>query len=219
MNKKEQKIKKVKLIFSATDIENSLKTGFQDQDTPKWKLRWWRLTWWLDDNVWYYVPYNYKIKDFWYTQISARLWPRQRWLTKQIPRVWNDKVNLIPDLMYAMIVHYVEGEKCFETICWDENLDNAAMIREIYDWAKTGKAAHEQKIQDAYPPISETKFVSKPIEFNKKGKPTFYSLERKNNEKTYEELYKEVDRLEAELQKIDDKYLTWIVTHRQILWV
>lgn len=45
--------------------------------------------------------------------------PRQKWLTKLIPNGWCDKVELIKVINFEMLVHFVDGEKAFETIEWE----------------------------------------------------------------------------------------------------
>lgn len=36
--------------------------------------------------------------------------PKQRWLTKQIPRYWVDKCDLIPEMLFAAVIHFVQEE-------------------------------------------------------------------------------------------------------------
>lgn len=50
-------------------------------------------------------------KDFWYNQISSRLWHRNRWLTKKIPRTWVDKDAILEIAVLESLKHYVEGEE------------------------------------------------------------------------------------------------------------
>ena len=48
--------------------------------------------------------------DVWYP-LCAWFNPRQKWLTKLIPNQWMDKPELIKDILFACLVHYVEEEK------------------------------------------------------------------------------------------------------------
>lgn len=163
-----------------------------------------------------YVMFR-RFKHFWYEQVSTRIRPRNKWVNKYVPRTWTDKTELIPQLLYGSIIHYVEGEKCFQTIEYSHIPETKQMLEEIYNWAKTGRELHREKIMNAYPPIDETAFDMVPIgEFDSKGEQ-YYSFERKST-KSYEELYGEVNRLEVELKNIDDKYLTWIVLNKETLW-
>lgn len=47
-----------------------------------------RVAWWVDDIV------N----------------PKQRWLTRNIPRHWTDKCVLIPEVLFSSVIHFVRAE-------------------------------------------------------------------------------------------------------------
>jgi len=170
---------------------------------------------------WLRLAYK-RIWHFWYEEISTRINPRQKWLTNVIPRRFSDKTQLTLTVLYAMIIHFVEEEKCFETVNWADSWDGGAefalKLKEVYDWAKEGRVAFEKRIEEAYP--KNLKFEFKPL-YNPDGTKTKYlSMKRvgEHANKTFEELYGEVNRLEMELQAKDSEYLTWIVQNRQFLW-
>ena len=48
--------------------------------------------------------------NVWYP-LCAWFNPRQKWLTKLISNQWMDKPELIKDILFACLVHYVEEEK------------------------------------------------------------------------------------------------------------
>jgi hypothetical protein len=54
-------------------------------------------------------PFFWKYK-VWYP-LCAWFNPRQKWLTKLISNQWMDKPELIKDILFACLVHYVEEEK------------------------------------------------------------------------------------------------------------
>jgi hypothetical protein len=177
----------------------------------------WRFENWLIDN--YFGIYSLKSRwdSFWYEQISSRLRPRNKWLTKKLPRTRCDKVELITIVLYEMIIHFVEEEKCFERLEYRDIPEEEKIIKEIYDWAKTGRKAFIEKIDNSYPPLEETGFESiKTGEVDELGRP-YYELKSKSK-KSYEELYGELNKLEAEFTSIDNKYLSWIVLNRERLW-
>lgn len=151
---------------------------------------------------------SYFWKDLYYNQISTRIWPRNKWIYKVIPRQWNDKCNLIPNILFECIIHFVEenGEDCFNTIDWDTHEDNkkrAKMIKKIYDWIKFERPAKQKELDAAYPSIDLDELY--------KGLGIHPG-------KNYDELYKDVNRIEKEIDDKDTECLTWIVTNRQILW-
>jgi hypothetical protein len=189
----------------------------QKMKMAKLRKLWWKFEDWMIDNC----PGIYSLKScwssFWYEQISSRLRPRNKWLAKKLPRTWCDKVQLIPLVLYEMIIHFVEEEKCFERLEYCNIPEEEKMIKEIYHWAKTGRKAFIEKIDNSYPPLEETGFESiKTGEVDELGRP-YYELKSKSK-KSYEELYGELNKLEAEFASIDDKYLNWIVLNRARLW-
>ncbi len=123
--------------------------------------------------------------------------PRQKWLTKQIPNSWCDKVSLIKDVNFSMIVHFVEDEKCFENTDYEGSSEGhvkfARELMECYLYIKTRRPMLDKMYWDAFP---------------------------KDDEYTgdYQKDYGETNRLEKELEEQDTKWLTWIVTNRGFLW-
>ena len=174
--------------------------------------------WWEDKIWWAYAPDWAKhiwwdIDRFYKDQISTRIRPRQKWLTKQIPRSWNDKVTLIPDVLYAMVIHFVDvdGEDCFNVTDFAASglEEEEKMLRQIYAWAKTGRAEFAKRIGLAYPELPK----------NDKGDVDLNAwCNQERTPESYERDYGEVSRLEAELEKRDTEYLRWIVTNRRIMW-
>ena len=124
--------------------------------------------------------------------------PRNSWATNVIPNHWSDKTYLIPEILFAAIIHFIEGEKALETTVWA--IRKEIEVMEVYDWAKTGRAAFLEKIEKAYP-------VSDPY-------TTMSGLDKQ----AYKKLYAKVDGLEAEMEKIETKHLVWIVKNRASLW-
>lgn len=123
--------------------------------------------------------------------------PRQKWLTKQIPNSWCDKVTLVRDINFAMIVHFIEGEKCFEHTDYENSGEHhikfARELMECYLYIKTRRPMLDKQFWDSYP---------------------------KDDEFTgdYHKDYAETNRLERELEEQDTKWLTWIITNRGYLW-
>lgn len=126
---------------------------------------------------------------------SARIRPRQKWLVKQIPKTWADKTWLIPELNFAMVVHFVDEEKCFENTDYEGSSEGhgnfAKELRECYNYIKVTRPKLQQEYEDSYP----TTFTGD------------YLVD-----------YAETNRLEKLIDSEDTKYLTWIVVHRQYFW-
>jgi hemerythrin len=123
--------------------------------------------------------------------------PRQRWIKNHIEyNHWCDKVELIPKFLFGCVIHYVDEEKCFERINFDATPEHKKFAKELkkcYEYAKNGRDELEKKTDEAYPEFSNTG--------------------------SYEEMYGEVHRLEAEIRKLDKRYMTWIVANKDFMWV
>jgi hypothetical protein len=83
---------------------------------------------------------NYKrlfSRYFWSNQwykITAFFKPRQKWLTKHIPNVWQDKPELIQDILFACLIHYVEEEKGLRDVSfYEQDLKDGHLSQEYYD--------------------------------------------------------------------------------------
>jgi len=88
---------------------------------------------------------------FWKNDIWCLLcaWfnPRQKWLTKHIKNTWQDKPELIKDILFACLVHYVEQEKgIHDPAIYDDDLKAGYISQEYYDSVVTTNT----ELQDVY---------------------------------------------------------------------
>lgn len=173
------------------------------------------------------MPLSYRIKAFLFPEfapqtrlknwISELIWPRQKWLTKKIPRHWCDKVELIPICLYEMIVDFVEKE--MDNVGWDlteeveaghctqEQADRVKQtketILEIYRWIKVRKPMMQ---------MSENLYLNLAFEDTELDSLSFELTEEQNN-------YLEKSRkLEKEINEEDQKMLHKIIEVRPYLW-
>jgi len=123
--------------------------------------------------------------------------PRQKWLTKQIPKHWCDKTHLISELNFAMVVDFIEGEKALEVTDWKASSEQADQFsRELvdcYNYIKHHRPRLQKALENSYP--DEDTMTGN------------YYID-----------YAEHNKLEIKLDKEDTKYLTWIVTNREYFW-
>ena len=158
------------------------------QDTYDFLCPWWRHDKW------------YGIKCFFF--------PKTKWIRKALDNGWHDLDYCYTQILFAGIINYVEGEKCFETIMWvtPQEKRHKKKIEEIYKWAKTGRKELQLKIENAYPPF-EVGWLTK---LNTKTQQ-----ECKDD---YELKYGELNRLEKLLYDTDTKHLNWLISYRNTLW-
>jgi len=162
----------------------------------------------------FYEWSNYKFRpfshfwwsDLWYKQFSSRLRPRNKWLTKQIPRTWQDKDTILETCVLGALKHYVEpeGEDCMNVIDTE-----CEYQREFYGEVKrnyeliTQKLAALQKELDA--------------EWNNVPHRTLDDI-NKSTKDDYERLYGKINRLEQEIYDLQTEIMVWIVKNRNGLW-
>lgn len=175
---------------------NFIKINTNDIKLMSW-LYWWDFC--------QMIPYSWK--RFYRDKVRPIFAPQNVALRKVIPRTWADKTHLIPVWLYATVIDYVEAEKGLE--CWEYQDEEhiakkqAPMLKEVYEFAKTGRDELIKAIDDAHPPLPKEGIVE--------------YLNRTEKE-PYEVMYAEVIKLEAKLDELDNKYLTWIVLNRELFW-
>lgn len=108
-------------------------------------------------NAFYYLTSEYRFRH----DIKNYFAPKQKWLTKKIPNHWQDKPELILDLLFEMVVHFIEEEKGISDLDWqsevesgyvsqeyaDKHKQTEATILEIYKWIKTDRPAMEKEYE------------------------------------------------------------------------
>lgn len=155
-------------------------------------------------------------KYFWnqkWSEVKAYFNPRQKWLTKVIPNTWADKTWLVPNLLFAILIDFVEEEKGLSQldINWDEErafvsdeyikevMTSYGELKEAYEYLKNEREALKEAHANSYPEIVMTD----------KGMTT---------KEPFEIAYAENNRIEAELKEKDMKTMMTIVKHYEILW-
>lgn len=163
----------------------------------------WLAEKWSDLDLWWFLnkpAWVVRAGRFYWNHIRCIVIPQNRWATRVVPRTWSDKTGLIPELLYAAIIDFVEVEKCFEVTDWDCSETTrrlAAELREVYSWAKTGRAEFDKRVQSV-------------ITFTSASPSAPFGLDGD---------WDEYNRLTDELEQWDTRCLTWIVVNRGVLWV
>lgn len=128
--------------------------------------------------------------------------PRRKLIKATFTRQWQDLPSIVVNFHLNCIVEYVDHEKCFEVIEWNHDpvsTEKAKQIKEIYDYAKTGREALQKKLEIAYSEVTPRRISNGDMQ-------------------TYEAMYKHVNAIEAEIELYDTKCCEWVVNNRAILW-
>ena len=133
---------------------------------------------------------------------SAKRWiqyrfvhPRKEMIQNVFPPDRQDLDSIIVKFCLECIVEYVEREKCFEHIAWDgdeERIQQAAMIKEIYEYATSGRITRGKEINLLWDDV-----------------PT-------ENAKLDD--YHVIGIKEKEIEDLDTKYCNWVINNRSRLW-
>jgi uncharacterized protein YaaN involved in tellurite resistance len=138
--------------------------------------------------------------------VSSRLWPRNKWLTKKVPRTWVDKDTILEIVVLESLKHYVdpEGEDCMNVInteC-EEQREFYADVKRNYELI-TQKLPALQKELDA--------------EWDNVPHRTLADL-NKSTKDDYERMYGKINRLEQEIYDLQTEIMVWVVKNRNGLW-
>lgn len=142
----------------------------------------------------------------------------QDWLIREIPtKDWCDKVELIPRLLFAMLVHFVEEEGGLKQLDYDwtnELVDGVITqeyvdkrnkdyteLKDAYEFVKNVRPKLQQELEDSYPEPDLHNVI-----------PEIATKEE------YNTLYANTNRIEDELNARELAAIQTIVKHYQILW-
>jgi len=161
----------------------------------------------LWESIRYSIFNSYWWSDVWYKQFSSRVRPRNKWLTKQIPRTWVDKDTILEICVLGSLKHYCEkdGEDCFNTLSCDNPPEQAKFMSEVryhYELTTQKLVALQKELDaewDAVPP------------------QTLASI-NKSTKDDYEKLYGKINRLEQEIYDLQTEIMVWVVKNRNGLW-
>ena len=145
-------------------------------------------------------------RDIWYEQISSRIWPRQKWLLKKIPRTWVDKDSLLEIVVLECLKYYVDkdGEDCFNNINTeaDGQKEFYQEVRKYYDLITVKLVALQQELDAAWDAVPHRSL----------------SDINKSQPGDYDRIYGEVNRLEKEISDLKTEIMVWVVKNREGLW-
>lgn len=159
----------------------------------------------------------------------------QDWLRKEIPRSWRDKVNLIPDLLFTCLIHFVEEENGLSQldIDWSEDITKGYTtqdyvnncnkvygdLKSAYEYVKVERPQLNLDLDASYPESSYSddwiytdKQIVNGVEFS-----VMKSCEERFGA-PYEVAYAETIRLENLIEELDQWAMGIIVKNVVYLW-
>jgi protein-arginine kinase len=91
----------------------------------------------------------------------------QKWLANAIPNKKTDIPDLMRDVLYKMVKHFVEVDKGLEVNVWEEDEDHKEVLKkieDIYFWIVEERPLMVEKLSqmwDAFPDIPESEDINK----------------------------------------------------------
>lgn len=170
-------------------------------------------------DIWDVLPYKWQ--RLYYDHIKTIFKPHHSRLRKAVPRQWWDLSGLIVDINFEIIKSFYEDEYLKGLIDWESD-DNhkkfAQWLEGAYKYITVERPDLEKQMNAAYPPADFDNLFEEP-ETDKYGNVTrrMKSCEERYG-KTYEEIYGEVNRIEALIDKKDTKIITEMVKNRNYFW-
>ena len=151
------------------------------------------IQYWLRENFQYtFIHYYQSIKKLKNKFINPRRKMRNALFTSQ----WVDLVELVPQFHFQAIIEFIEVEKAFEKIVWDDpanptTAEVGKKLKEYYNYVKVERPLLRDKLYKAYD----------------------------NLEITSESVcYKEIDELDKQIKNKDTELCIWVVQNRELLW-
>lgn len=168
----------------------------REQGYLQWLIRFGVPELWGAGKGYWYYPIYHKVNPI-YWHLRGYIKDQHPYVRAAVPRRWTAADYLMEELLFAIVREYVElsGADLNEQMTlseWrtEEDVTFAKECMEVYAWAKTGRATMEKQIEESYPELGD------------------------KTEGRYDELHK----LEAQLKTTNDKWLAWIVAHREWLY-
>ena len=167
-------------------------------------------------DVWDLLPYHFRMH--YYDRFRPIFFPQHKKVRAAVPRTWADITSMIVDVNFAMIKEFYEDEYLLGSVDWEGSSEGhkefEVWLKEAYVYAAHKRPSLEAERDNSYPstrPFDEW-FEEKTDE---KGRRV---LQMKDDGVPYEVKYKDVIRLEKEIEETDTKYLKEMIEFREYFW-
>jgi hypothetical protein len=143
--------------------------------------------------------------------------PSNQRIRKAIPRQYSDISGLIVNVNFEFIKAFYEDEYKADIVDWEateHHSEFAKWLESAYTYITKERPQLEIDLNNAYPPFKSFDDMFKPI-VDKDGKKMF---EMADDGIPYEVKYKDVNRIEEEIENKDTEILTELIKRRDYFW-
>lgn len=171
-------------------------------------------------DIWDIIPYKYQ--RLYYDKIKTIFKPHHSRLRKAIPRTWCDLSHQVVEINFEIIKSFYEDEYSKDIVDWgsdEHHKEFAKWIESAYAYITKERPSLEKQMEEAYPKENNFDDLFYDDGKDKNGNVTrrMKTCEERYG-KSYEEVYGEVNRLEALIDKRDTETLKGLIERRAFLW-
>lgn len=154
--------------------------------------------------------------------------PKQKWITKSIPKHWCDKDELIRNLLFDILVHYVEEENGLQDeYDWDSDLEQGHVskeyvnnvlscdtaLRAAYNYIKFERNKIKDDFYKAHKELLTCRTSGTIDDLFKKTDDNYFTPS-----KEYAEYLSKLNAINDDITKRDTEVLNTIIKYRESLW-
>lgn len=161
------------------------------------------------------LPYGWRM--YYYDYIKTIFKPNNSRIRKAIPRQYSDISGLVVNVNFEFIKAFYEDEYKADIVDWEateQHSEFAKWLESAYTYITKERPQLEIDLNNAYPPFKSFDDMFKPM-VDKDGKKMY---ELADDGIPYEVKYKEVNRIEEEIENKDTEVLTELVKRRNYFW-
>lgn len=166
-------------------------------------------------DAWDLFPYSWRMT--YYDKIKPIFKPQNQKIRKAIPRTWVDVSQLIVDVNFEFVKAFYEDEYKADIVDWEateHHKEFADWLEKAYEYITKTRPQLQEDLTNSYPPHRDFDSWFKPI-VDENGKKMFQMVD---DGIPYEVKYKDVIRIENEIEKNDTEILTEIIKRREYFW-
>lgn len=140
------------------------------------------------------------VEDFYRKWVYCTFKPRNSRVSAAIPkREYKEYSQIITDVLFAVVVSYVEDEKCFEHIEFSSTEDDRAFAKKLREIHKYIKTVRPEMIKNLDIILEEAS--------------------QKHGLLSYKKRYGKYDAYDKKIKDKDTAYCLWIVENREKIWI
>lgn len=160
-------------------------------------------------------PYRWRM--YYCDHIKTIFKPNNNRLRKAIPRQYSDISGLVVDVNFEFIKAFYEDEYKADIVNWEATEHHSEFVKWLevaYTYITTERPQLQKDLENAYPPCRPLDEMFEPA-IDENGKKMFRMVD---DGVPYEVKYKEVNRIEEEIENKDTEVVIELIKRRNYFW-